>query len=49
MRRTAAGAADALFDAPPTFQWHGAEVARPPEGAVVLAKNAALATGMAGA
>ncbi|GEO80393.1 type 1 glutamine amidotransferase [Pararhodospirillum oryzae] len=24
-----------------TFQWHGAEVARPPEGAVVLAANAA--------
>ena len=49
VRRTAAGVADALFEAPTTFQWYRAEVARPPEGAVVLAKNAALATGMAGA
>lgn len=46
--RTAAGAADPLFAGLPerlrTFQWHGAEVADLPEGAVVLAGNAACGT-----
>lgn len=43
--RTAAGATDALFgalsDPMQTFQWHGAEIITLPEGAVVLAENAA--------
>lgn len=45
---TEAGRADALLAGfPPcleTFQWHGAEIATLPEGAVVLAANAACAT-----
>lgn len=40
---TEAGRADPLFAGLPdrleTFQWHAVEVARPPEGAVVLARN----------
>ncbi|BBF91442.1 type 1 glutamine amidotransferase [Blastochloris tepida] len=44
---TPAGAADPLFagfsNPVETFQWHGAEVTRPPTGAVVLAANAACA------
>ena len=46
--RTAAGAADAIFGGLParltTFQWHGAEIVTLPEGAVVLAENAACGT-----
>lgn len=45
VRRTAAGAADPIFGQLParltTFQWHGAEITTLPEGAVVLAENAA--------
>jgi GMP synthase-like glutamine amidotransferase len=45
---TAAGRADPLFagfaSRMETFQWHGAEIRRLPEGAVVLAANAACAT-----
>lgn len=45
VRRSAAGAADPIFGALPerlqTFQWHGAEITTLPEGAVVLAENAA--------
>ncbi|MFD1702290.1 type 1 glutamine amidotransferase [Methylopila henanensis] len=44
---TDAGRADPVFAGfPPAFetlQWHGAQVARPPEGAEVLASNAACA------
>ncbi|WP_444462425.1 type 1 glutamine amidotransferase [Rhodobacter capsulatus] len=43
--RTAAGARDALFGTLParllTFQWHGAEIVTLPDGAEVLAGNAA--------
>lgn len=46
--RTAEGACDPIFGALPdpltTFQWHGAEIVRLPEGAVVLARNSACAT-----
>lgn len=48
VEKTAAGAEDPLLaglsDPMLSFQWHGAEASRLPEGAVVLAANAACAT-----